>query len=258
MPVNPVYATAIGASISMFSMFGWNIRITGAEHLPRLGPGVLATNHVSYLDFVFAGYGAREQGRRVRFVAKAEVFDHAVTGPLMRRMQHIRVERGGDTEATMGEVSRALSDGEVVGMFPEGTISRSFVPLTGRPGAARMAVENRVPLIPGAIWGSQRIFTKGRSFTPARRTAVSIDFGPPVHYEPGEDSMAVHQRLMTAVGELVDRAQRRYPQRPAGPQDAWWLPAHLGGTAPTSEEAAAAAKAEADERRRRHGADGGS
>ncbi len=258
MPVNPVYATAIGASISMFSMFRWNIRITGAEHVPRLGPGVLATNHVSYLDFVFAGYGAREQGRRVRFVAKAEVFDHTVTGPLMRGMRHIRVERGGDTEATMREVSAALGEGDVVGMFPEGTISRSFVPLTGRPGAARMAIENRVPLIPGAIWGSQRIFTKGRSFTPARGTAISIDFGPPVHYEPGEDPMTVHQRLMTAVGELVDRAQRRYPQRPAGPEDAWWLPAHLAGTAPTPEEAAAAAKAEADERRRRHDADGGS
>lgn len=257
MAVNPVYATAIGASLSMFSLFRWNIRITGAEHVPRLGPGVLATNHVSYLDFIFAGYGAREQGRRVRFVAKAEVFDHNITGPLMRRMRHIRVERGGDTETTMREVSAALSEGDVVGMFPEGTISRSFVPLAGRPGAARMAVENRVPLIPGAIWGSQRIFTKGRSFTPARGTAVSIDFGPPVPYEPDEDPLAVHERLMDAVGALVDQAQRRYPQQPSGPDDAWWLPAHLGGSAPTPEEAAATAREEAEQRRRRHGTDGG-
>ena len=257
MPVNPVYATAVGASLSMFSLFRWNIRITGAEHVPRLGPGVLATNHVSYLDFIFAGVGARQQGRRVRFVAKAEVFDHAVTGPLMRRMRHIRVERGGDTEATMRAVSAALGEGDVVGMFPEGTISRSFVPLAGRPGAARMAIENRVPLIPGAIWGSHRIFTKGHSFTPARGTAVSIDFGPPVAYEPDEDPLAVHERLMTAIGELVDRAQRRYPQRPSGPGEDWWLPAHLGGSAPTPEEAAATARAEAAERRRRHGTDGG-
>lgn len=253
MAVNPVYATAIGASLTMFSTFGWNVRVTGAEHLPRRGPAVLATNHIGYLDFVFAGYAARQQGRRVRFVAKAEVFDHAVTGPLMRGMRHIRVERGGDTEATLAQVAEALRAGDVVGMFPEGTISRSFVPLAGRPGAARMAVENRVPLIPGAIWGSQRIFTKGRSFTPARRTAISIDLGPPVAYEPDEDPVAVHQRLMAAIGALVDTAQRRYPQHPSGPQESWWLPAHLGGTAPTPEEAAALARAEAEERRRRLG-----
>ncbi|MFP4312402.1 MAG: lysophospholipid acyltransferase family protein [Nitriliruptoraceae bacterium] len=237
----------------MFSTFRWNIRVTGAEHLPRRGPAVLATNHIGYLDFVFAGYAARQQGRRVRFVAKAEVFDHPVTGPLMRGMRHIRVERGGDTAATLAQVAEALRAGDVVGMFPEGTISRSFVPLAGRPGAARMAVENRVPLIPGAIWGTQRIFTKGRSFTPARRTAISIDLGPRVAYEPDEDPIAVHERLMAAIGALVDTAQRRYPQHPSGPQDSWWLPAHLGGTAPTPEEAAALARAEADERRRRLG-----
>ncbi len=245
MKRNPVYATAVGVSVSMFSLLRWNVRVTGAEYLPRVGPAILATNHVGYLDFVFAGYGARQQGRRVRFVAKAEVFDDPKVGPLMRRMRHIRVERGGDTEATMREVSAALAEGDVVGMFPEGTISRSFVPLGGRPGAARMAIENGVPLIPGAVWGTQRIFTKGREFSAAR--------GPPVAYSPGEDPMAVHERLMAAIGELVDRAQRRYPQRPSGPEDRWWLPAHLGGTAPTPEEAAAMAQAEADERRRRHG-----
>lgn len=251
--MNPVYATAVGASVSMFSLLRWNIRVTGAEYLPRVGPAVLATNHVSYFDFIFAGYGARQQGRRVRFVAKAEVFDHHISGPLMRQMRHIRVERGGDTEAAMREADRALSEGDVVGMFPEGTISRSFVPLSGRPGAARMAIENGVPLVPGAVWGSQRIFTKGREFTAARGTAVSIDFGPPVAYSPDEDPFEVHRRLMEAIGELVDRAQRRYPQQPAGPEDRWWLPAHLGGDAPTPEEAAARAQAEADERRRKHG-----
>ncbi len=251
--MNPVYATAVGASVSMFSLLSWNIRVTGAEYLPRVGPAVLATNHVSYLDFIFAGYGARQQGRRVRFVAKAEGFDHNVTGPLMRGMRHIRVDRGGDTEATLREVGRALSEGDVVGMFPEGTISRSFVPLPGRPGAARMAIENGVPLIPGAVWGSQRIFTKDREFTAARGTAVSIDFGPPVAYTPDEDPLEVHQRLMEAIGELVDRAQRRYPQQPSGPEDRWWLPAHLGGGAPTPKEAAALAQSEADERRRKHG-----
>ncbi len=228
------------------------MRVRGVEHVPADGPGVVATNHVSYLDFIFAGYGVREQQRRrLRFVAKREIFDHAVAGPLMRAMRHIPVERGGDTQRMMDEVRAALDEGDLVGMFPEGTISRSFVPLRGRPGAARMAMEAGVPLIPGAVWGSQRILTKGGSFNATRGAVITVTFGPPVPYEPDEDPAEVSDRLMTAIGELVDEAQRTYPQAPAGPDDEWWLPAHLGGSAPTPEEAERRAREEAARRRER-------
>jgi 1-acyl-sn-glycerol-3-phosphate acyltransferase len=229
------------------------VRVTGAEHVPAEGPGVVATNHVGYLDFVFAGYGVREQGRRrLRFVAKREIFDNRYAGPLMRGMRHIPVDRGGDTGRAMAEVERALVEGDLVGMFPEGTISRSFVPLRGRPGAARMAIEAGAPLIPGAVWGTQRIYTKGGSFRATRGNVITVAFGPPIAYEAGEDPAAVTERLMAAIGELVDRAQREYPQVPAGPDDAWWQPAHLGGSAPTPAEAERLAREEAEQRRRRH------
>jgi len=255
--VNPVYASAVAASITTFKLAGWDVRVRGSEHVPARGGGVVATNHVGYLDFVFAGYGVRERsGRRLRFVAKREVFDHPVGGPLMRSMGHIRVDRGGDTATAMREVAAALTDGDLVGMFPEGTISRSFVPLPGRPGAAKMAMDAGVPLIPGAVWGSQRISTKGRKPRAAPRTVVTVTFGPPVHYTPDEPASAVHGRLMGAIRDLVDDAQRSYPQRPAGPDDAWWQPAHLGGGAPTVEEAEAAAAADSAERRRRRAAGG--
>ena len=228
------------------------MRVRGVEHVPADGPGVVATNHVSYLDFIFAGYGVREQQRRrLRFVAKREIFDHAVAGPLMRAMRHIPVERGGDTQRMMDEVRAALDEGDLVGMFPEGTISRSFVPLRGRPGAARMAMEAGVPLIPGAVWGSQRILTKGGSFNATRGAVITVTFGPPVPYEADEDPAEVSHRLMAAIGELVDEAQRTYPQAPAGPDDEWWLPAHLGGSAPTPEEAERRAREEAARRRER-------
>jgi 1-acyl-sn-glycerol-3-phosphate acyltransferase len=255
--VNPVYATATAASLTMFKLAGWDVRVRGAEHVPARGGGVIATNHVGYLDFVFAGYGVRQQGgRQLRFVAKREVFDHPVGGPLMRSMRHIRVDRGGDTATAMREVAQALEEGDLVGMFPEGTISRSFVPLPGRPGAAKMAVDAGVPLIPGAVWGSQRISTKDRKPKAAPRIVVTVSFGPPVPYAPGEPAMAVHGRLMESIRGLVDDAQRAYPQRPAGPEDAWWQPAHLGGAAPTVEEAEARAAADSAERRRRRAAEG--
>jgi 1-acyl-sn-glycerol-3-phosphate acyltransferase len=256
--VNPVYATVIAIVLAIFKVLRWKVLVRGVEHVPATGPGVVATNHIGYLDFVFAGYGVREQGRRrLRFVAKREVFDHKVTGPLMRAMGHIAVDRGGDTGVAMREVEQALAGGDLVGMFPEGTISRSFVPLPGRPGAARMAMASGVPLIPGAVWGTQRIFTKGRKPRPAPGTTVTVAFGPPIAYEPDEDPLVVHERLMAAIGELVDELQRSYPDTPSGPDDTWWQPAHLGGSAPTPEEAKARADAEAAERRRRRGGDPG-
>lgn len=249
--LEPVYSSVIAACLTSFRVLNWDVRVSGVANIPAIGPAVVATNHVGYLDFVFAGYGVRERnGRRLRFVAKREVFDHPVTGPLMRAMGHISVDRGGDTGQAMREVARALGEGELVGMFPEGTISRSFVPLEGRPGAARMAVEAGVPLIPGAVWGSQRIFTKGRRPTPARGTIVTVDLGRAVEYAPDEDPLEVHRRLMAAIGVLVDRAQRAYPARPEGPSDTWWLPAHLGGSAPTIEEAERLAAEEREARRR--------
>jgi 1-acyl-sn-glycerol-3-phosphate acyltransferase len=253
MPANPVYPTVIGLCLGAFRAMGWDVRVSGAEHVPAQGPGVVATNHVGYLDFVFAGYGVRERDRRrLRFVAKREIFDHSVAGPLMRAMRHIPVDRGGDTGRMMDEVRGALREGDLVGMFPEGTISRSFVPLPGRPGAARMAQEVGVPLIPGAVWGTQRILTKGGSLHPTRKAVITVSFGPSVPYEPDEDPSTVTDRLMAAISGLVDEAQRTYPQAPEGPDDTWWLPAHLGGTAPTPEQAERMAREEAARRRERH------
>jgi 1-acyl-sn-glycerol-3-phosphate acyltransferase len=252
--VNPVYSSVIAACLTSFALLRWDVRVSGSEHIPTRGGGVVATNHIGYLDFVFAGYGAREHDkRRLRFVAKREVFEHPVSGPLMRQMGHIAVDRGGDTAVAMREVSQALRDGELVGMFPEGTISTSFVPLAGRPGAAKMAMDAGVPLIPGAVWGSQRIFTKGRKVAAAPGTVITVTFGPPIAYGPDEDPLTVHRRLMTAISGMVDDAQRSYPQRPRGISDRWWLPAHLGGTAPTPEEADRRAREDAAERRARRG-----
>lgn len=254
---NPTYTFVIGVVLTVFKLLRWDVRVSGVEHVPVSGGAVVATNHVGYLDFVFSGYGVRKQGkRRLRFVAKREVFDNRISGPLMRGMGHIPVDRGGQTEHAMRDAIAALGKGDMVGMFPEGTISRSFVPLAGRPGAVRMAMGAGVPLIPGAVWGTQRIYTKGRKPRPAWGTVVTVVFGPPVAFEAGEDPVAVHARLMAAIGELVSELQESYPQRPASPEDAWWQPAHLGGTAPTVEEAERRAAQDSAERRARRSAEG--
>ena len=249
--MEPVYTPVISAALLMFKTMGWKITVSGIEHIPRTGPGVVATNHVGYLDFTFVGYGVRDQGRMLRFLAKKEIFDHPVAGPLMRGMKHVPVDRFGRPQDALNAAIESLRSGELIGMFPEATISRSFVPAAGKSGAARMAMEASAPLIPGAVWGSQRILTKGRPKNLQRNVPITVAFGAPIDYAPDEDPADVTKRLMTSIEQLVDDASRSYPDQPAGPNDRWWQPAHLGGTAPTVEEADALAAQERAERRAR-------
>ncbi|MDQ4144127.1 MAG: 1-acyl-sn-glycerol-3-phosphate acyltransferase [Actinomycetota bacterium] len=254
--MEPVYRPVVGVALTLFKAMSWKIDVSGAHHIPTDGPAVIATNHVGYLDFVFVGYAARESKRLVRFMAKKEVFDHKISGPLMRGMKHLPVDRFGTAAEAIDVAVASLKAGEIVGMFPEGTISRSFVPRAGKTGAARMAMAAGAPLIPGAVWGSQRILTKGRPKNFERRIPISVSFGDPIDYTPVDDPIDVTKRLMASITELTDREQRTYPDKPKSSEDAWWLPAHLGGTAPTVEEADAIAAREREERARRRRAEG--
>src|SRR5688500_5259698 len=145
----------------MFRLLDMKIRIDGADRIPRSGGAVLVSNHISYLDFIFAGLAANPAGRLVRFMAKKEVFDHRISGPLMRGMHHIPVDRAAGA-AAFGAALKALRGGEVVGVFAEATISRSFTVKEIKNGAVRMAVGAKVPMIPVSLWGTQRLWTKGR------------------------------------------------------------------------------------------------
>jgi 1-acyl-sn-glycerol-3-phosphate acyltransferase len=251
--MEPVYSAVVGLALSIMKVMKWKVTGTGREHLPQIGPAVIATNHVGYLDFVFVGAAARDQKRLVRFMAKKEVFDHPISGPLMRGMKHVPVDRFGQAREAIDSAVTALKGNELIGMFPEATISRSFIPRAGKSGAARMAMEGGVPLVPGAVWGSQRILTKDRPKNFERDIPITVDFGRPVEYEADEDPAEVTVRLMASITELTDHAQRSYRVKP-GPGDDWWLPAHLGGSAPTAAEADALAEADraarAEKRRR--------
>ena len=250
--MEPFYRPVIGLALGLFKVMGWHVRRFGIESIPTTGPAVLASNHIGYLDFVFVGYAARDRKRLVRFMAKKEVFDHPVAGPLMRGMKHIPVDRFARASDSIETAVGALRRGEIVGMFPEGTISRSLVPGSGKTGAARMAMAADAPLIPCATWGTQRILTKGRPKNFERKVAVDVYVGEPIDYEPGENPADVTARLMEAIGVLVEKAQGNYPQQPK-PGGEWWLPAHMGGSAPTVE--AADAMDERDRARRRAGRD---
>jgi 1-acyl-sn-glycerol-3-phosphate acyltransferase len=232
-----VYPPVIAAARTVFRVLGLRFRVEGAERVPREGGAVLVSNHVSYLDFIFAGFGAYPARRFVRFMAKNEVFANKVSGPLMRGMHHIPVDRAAGA-ASYRAALNALKDGEIIGVFAEATISRSFTVKDIKTGAIRMAAAAGVPMIPMAVWGGQRLWTKGRPRRLfQRKVPITILVGEPMHPKRGDDFDAVAKELRDRMTELLDKAQREYPEEPR-PGETWWQPTHLGGSAPTPEEAA--------------------
>jgi 1-acyl-sn-glycerol-3-phosphate acyltransferase len=227
-----VYPPVIGAARAMFAVQGLRFDIRGTEHIPRTGGALLLSNHIGYLDFVFAGFTARPAKRLVRFMAKESVFRHKVSGPLMRAMKHIPVDRAQGAQAYRHAL-RALAAGEIIGVFPEATISESFTLKSFKSGAARLAMDAGVPLLPMALWGTQRLWTKGHPRNLGRsRFPITMRVGEPILPTEGERAGALTRRVKLRMQELLEDAQRAYTGRPNGPSDTWWLPAHLGGTAP--------------------------
>jgi len=232
--VEPVYGTVIQLARLIWRAQGLKFTVTGEEHLPVTGGAVIAINHTSYFDFTFAGLPAYKQGRgrKVRFMAKKEVFDNKLSGPLMRAMRHIEVDRGSGADS-FDQACRLLKEGELVGVYPEATISRSFEIKELKTGAARMAIACDVPIIPHIVWGAQRIWTKGHPRKMWRpKVPIHIAVGEPIYptLPPAELTTLLHSRMQ----HLLEKVQDDYGPHPPGE---FWVPHRLGGGAPTLAEA---------------------
>ncbi|MFJ9364199.1 lysophospholipid acyltransferase family protein [Nocardia sp. NPDC101769] len=240
--MEPVYYPVIGLARTIFALQGLKFTVKGDENIPATGGAVIAINHTGYMDFTYAGLPARATGRYIRFMAKKEVFDNSISGPIMRALKHIPVDRAAGAESYHEAVNR-LRAGELVGVYPEATISRSFELKEFKSGAARMAIEAGVPIIPTVIWGAQRVWTKGFPKRLGRtNTPISIAVGKPI--QPFEPASALTEQLHKTMSEMLLDLQKDYVHEPG----AYWVPARLGGSAPTLEEANAMDAAEAEEK----------
>lgn len=239
----------------LYLLMGWRVEVTDPHLLPATGPVVLVANHVSHIDPLHLALAALKRHRRLAFLAKRELFRHRLIGPLVRGSEQIEVDRGGDASSSIEPAVEVLRQGSAVCVFPEGTISPSFVPAPPRPGAARMALEAGVPLVPVALWGGQRILTKGHKATYTRGVVMTVRFGAPILPLGDEDPRHLTARVWREVMALVETSALSYPQRPAGPDDTWWVPAHHGGDAPTIAQALDLLRREDAERHRRRAAE---
>jgi 1-acyl-sn-glycerol-3-phosphate acyltransferase len=238
----PLYRGIVWSFKGVFRGLGMKLSVVGEQNIPEVGGAVIAINHTSYLDFALAGVPADMRGRRfVRFMAKDSIFRHPIAGPLMRGMKHIPVDRSSGLSAYRDAVT-AAKNGELIGVFPEATMSRSFEIKEIKNGAVRMARAAHVPLIPMIVFGSHRVLSYNvRNFS--RGIPVLIEVGEPIPIPADEDPEELTAILHGRLAALLDRVIERYPGKVAG---APWLPARWGGSAPTLDEAR-----EIEERRRR-------
>ena len=229
------YPPIIVAAKTGFRVLGQRIDIQGHENVPRTGGVLLACNHIGYVDFVYGGLAANPSGRKVRFMAKRELFDHRLSGPLMRSLHHIEVDRG-DGVASFNTGVEFLKKGEAVGIFPEATISRALELKEFKTGAVRIAAEAGVPLVPVIMWGTQRMMTKDHPKDFSRGKTILLRVGAAQH-PTGTDPVAETAELHRVMSGMLDDAINAYPddEQPPG---SWWLPQRFGGSAPTLEEAA--------------------
>jgi 1-acyl-sn-glycerol-3-phosphate acyltransferase len=254
-PPEPIYSAAIGAGRALFASWRLKRRATGLEHIPRTGGAVFAMTHFGYLEFALVEWQTwLHTRRRVRFMATKRAFDKPVVGWLLRGMKHIEVDMTAGASA-YAEAVAALRRGEIIGVFPEAGVSASFTVRDLKSGAVRLAAEAGVPIVPVAVWGGQRLLTKNRKIRLRDRIGVEVDFayGEPIVVSPDDAVPAKLAELKSQLQSLTDTLQAGYRQNGTGQ---WWQPRHLGGTAPTPEEAAAA-DAERDRRRAEKAASGG-
>ena len=237
----PIVLTAKTA----FRLLGQRFQLTGTEHVPRTGGALLAFNHISYVDFVYGGLAAQPSRRLVRFMAKKEIFDHRIGGPVMRSLHHVEVDRG-EGLASYERAVELLRLGEVVGIFPEATISRAMELKELKTGAVRIAAAAQVPLVPVVLWGTQRMLTKDHPRDFSRGRTIAIRVGEPMTVDPA-DPVGETARLRATMSRLLDEVIAGYPAQEQ-PPGSWWLPARHGGGAPTLEEAA---RLDAEEKRER-------
>lgn len=232
--VEKFYQGLVGFARRLMRAANIEVTVIGAENLPAESGAMLAGNHTGYADFILMGTGPYLHGERlVRFMAKKSVFDVPVLGRLLKLMKHVPVDRahGG---ASIAPAVEMLREGNLVGIFPEATISRSFELADFKTGAARIAHQAGVPLVPCVMWGSQRIWTKDlpKHF---RDVPVIVRYGEPVALTG--DAEADTAELKRQMQLLLDASRSEYASLYTDGAGEAWMPVALGGTAPTPEEA---------------------
>jgi len=195
----------------ILKLFCCRTKVEGQENIPKSGGAILASNHNPGFDFVLMGYGCP---RQVYFMAKKEVFE---ISPLLNKLLFtigtFPIHRGKRDQQALDAAVEIVKSGKVLGMFPEGTRSRTGKLQRAHSGAARIAIKANAPVVPTVIMGSEKIVE--RTWLPWGRPLVTVRFGPPL-YPPASPDGRVTQaaartfthEFMCAIAELLPPERR--------------------------------------------------
>jgi 1-acyl-sn-glycerol-3-phosphate acyltransferase len=194
-----------GCAPVLRSMFG--LEVSGIERLPTAGPFILAANHHNYLDGIVLGVAVP---RPIKFLVMPRVF-HAspLHPPFHRRIGSIPVNLERPDPGAIKRTLRALEQGAVIGIFPEGPFSREGRLVSGQPGVAMIALRAGVPVVPAAISGTYEALA-GRRFYIPRSRRLTVRFGQPLHFHQTRrrrvshaDREEITRRIMSHIAALL-------------------------------------------------------
>jgi len=185
------------------SWFRWTIE--GIEHIPRRGAALVAFNHIAFLDPLASAYVIDKAKRIPRFLAKHELFEDKKIAWVLRGSKQIPVRRGtADAPMALDAALDAISRGEIIVIFPEGTITDDpdLHPMEGKTGIARLAIESGAPVIPAALWGTANIWPKGYAKRWRPRQDICVRVGAPMSFSARRNDADEWNRV---TGEIMDR-----------------------------------------------------
>jgi 1-acyl-sn-glycerol-3-phosphate acyltransferase len=200
------------AILSPVLRFFYRVRVEGLEHAPSSGPAILASNHLSFSDSIFLPLVLR---RRVTFVAKAEYFDDPKTAWFFRALGQIPVRREGGSaaEGALAAARDVLNEGELFGIYPEGTRSPDGRLHRGHTGVARLALHCRCPVLAVAMIGTRELQPIGQ-VRPRLFMPVTIRFSRPMtferYYDRADDPRALRQITDEIMFELRQLSGQEY------------------------------------------------
>ncbi len=194
----------------------YKIEVTGTENLPKTGGYVLAANHVTTLDALAVAYMMYFRLHRApHFLAKEGLFRTPIVGPVLLACGQIPVFRSGRNNTDpMQSAYDVLNAGHIIGIFPEGTLTRepNQWPMRARTGAIRLSLETGVPIIPVGQWGTEAVMeTYSSKIRPKPWHKVRIVIGKPISMDPykdkkmsTEDLVELSDQVMVEITNLVE------------------------------------------------------
>src|SRR3954471_21663719 len=200
------------AVLSPVFKFNWRVYTEGLEHVPEEGGAIICPNHTSVLDSFFLPLALP---RRITYVGKAEYMDDWKTKYLFPALGMIPIDRSGGnaSQAALDAAQQVLERGELFGIYPEGTRSRSGKLHRGHTGPARLALRTGAPIVPVGIVGARDVMPPEAKM-PKLRLPVKVRFGRPInahHYDDrGDDRLRLRQIIDEVMYEIRELSGQEY------------------------------------------------